>query len=479
MKDIHKLMDESDATALADLIKQGEVKKDELLEASIERLEQVNPALNAVAEKLYQSARNSEPASGIFAGIPTLIKDLFAPVKEARMTNGSVALGEARPQLDDSVVTRLRASGIRFIGTSTAPEFGTSYTTESTRFGATHNPWNLQHSAGGSSGGAAAIVASRVVPFAHGNDGGGSLRVPASCCGVFGLKPSRGRVPSGPLVGEGWGGMGTAHAITLSVRDSATLLDIVSGADLGAPYASPADNKPFAASLNDPLKPLRIALIEDAGPWTVSPAALESVQHTAKLCSHLGHHVEVVKFPVDLLNFFEAAFNIIAPNTKSYVEMLGDMRGAPVQNEELEPATRIIVREKGMISAVQYVRSIEHMHALGRQMAAFLQKFDLLLTPTVVREPPQLGELHVLDESMSLEQFIELSHSYSPYTAVFNGTGQPAMSVPLYWSKNDLPIGSHFVARFGDEATLFKLARQLEQLQPWNQKVPPINACMH
>ncbi|EXJ12341.1 6-aminohexanoate-cyclic-dimer hydrolase [Nitrincola nitratireducens] len=270
MQDIQALIDQSDATALAELIRVGEVQPKELLEATIARLEKVEPSLNAVAETLYEQARRQVPGTGPFSGVPTLIKDLFAPLTEARMSNGSLALGEARPGLDDELVSRLRRAGCVFIGTTTSPEFGTSYTTESTRFGATRNPWDTERSAGGSSGGSAALVASRVVPFAHGNDGGGSLRVPASCCGVFGLKPSRGLVPSGPLIGEGWGGMGVGHAITLSVRDSAALLDLTSGADLGAPYAAPARPSSYLEAMGRPPRPLRIALVEQMEPWPSS-----------------------------------------------------------------------------------------------------------------------------------------------------------------------------------------------------------------
>lgn len=475
---IHTLMNQCDAVELAQHIKNGDISASEVLEASIERLEHVNPQLNAVAEQLYESAASTSPCNGPFEGIPTLIKDLFAPLKEARSTNGSLALGEARPGLDDSVVSRLRSAGCRFIGTSTAPEFGTAYTTESKRFGSTCNPWDTNYSAGGSSGGAAAIVAARVLPFAHGNDGGGSIRVPSSCCGVFGLKPSRGLVPSGPLVGEGWGGMGTAHAITLSVRDSAALLDVIKGTDLGAPYAAPVAQDNYQSILTKPVRKLRIAVIEDAESFALSDEAKANVRQTAKLCESLGHEVEVVKFPVMLTAFFEAAFDIIGPNTKSYLSMLGNLRGSPVQDEELEAATRIILREKGSISAVQYTQAIEHMHRTGREMAQFLTKFDVMLTSTLAQPPAKTGALYVTDDNLTLADFIEQSHGYSPYTAVFNGTGQPAMSVPLYWTKQGLPMGAQFVGRFGDETTLLQLAAQLEVAQPWRDKIPSVNACL-
>lgn len=477
MQDIQALIDQTDATGLAQAVRAGEVQGHELLEATIERLEKVEPALNAVSEKLYEQARGQAPTEGAFSGVPTLIKDLFAPLAEARMTNGSLALGEARPGIDDELVSRWRRAGFVFIGTSTSPEFGTSYTTESRRFGATRNPWNPEHSAGGSSGGAAALVAARVVPIAHGNDGGGSLRVPASCCGVFGFKPSRGLMPNGPLVGEGWGGMGTGHAIALSVRDSAGVLDVTAGMDLGAPYASPARPGSYVKALEAAPRQLRIAMVEQMDPWASSSDACRAVQHAAGLCERLGHQVVPVSLPVDLRAFYDTAFDIIAPNTRSYLDSLGQMRGAPVTMEELEPRTRIYLREKGGIDAVKYVQAIEKIHAMGRAFANFMRDYDLILTPTLTREPPLIGELDVVDEQADMDTLIECFHSYSPYTAPFNATGQPAMSVPLYWTDRGLPIGAHFVGRFGEEATLLALARQLEQEQPWIERRPPINAC--
>ena len=481
MQDIHHLMDNEDATGLAEWVRRGEVQPGELLEAAIERLERVEPQINAVAERLYESARETartaQVGQGLLAGVPTLIKDLFSPVNGAAMTNGSRSLGDVRADFESEVVTRLRRAGCQVMGTSTSPEFGTSYSTESSRFGATRNPWSTDHSAGGSSGGAAALVAARVVPFAHGNDGGGSLRVPASCCGVFGLKPSRGLLPSGPMMGEGWAGMGTPHAITLSVRDSAALLDASAGMDLGAPYAAPVQSQPYVtAVLQDP-KPLRIALVEQLGPWPTSPQSLEAVRQAARLCESLGHRVEPANLPVVLPAFLDQVFTIIGASTRHYVDLLGQMRGVAVQAEELEVRTRIILRDKGTVSGAQYAAAVEWIHALGRQLALFMQDYDLVLTPVLTREPVPIGELDIQDVCMSLDQLLERYHSYSPFTAVFNASGQPAMSVPLSWSSNGLPMGAHFAGRFGEESTLLALAAQLERAQPWRGRVPPVNAC--
>lgn len=481
MQDIHHLMDNEDATGLAEWVRRGEVQPGELLEAAIERLERVEPQINAVAERLYESARETartaQVGQGLLAGVPTLIKDLFSPVNGAAMTNGSRSLGDVRADFESEVVTRLRRAGCQVMGTSTSPEFGTSYSTESSRFGATRNPWSTDHSSGGSSGGAAALVAARVVPFAHGNDGGGSLRVPASCCGVFGLKPSRGLLPSGPMMGEGWAGMGTPHAITLSVRDSAALLDATAGMDLGAPYAAPVQSQPYVtAVLQDP-KPLRIALVEQLGPWPTSPQSLEAVRQAARLCESLGHRVEPANLPVVLPAFLDQVFTIIGASTRHYVDLLGQMRGVAVQAEELEVRTRIILRDKGTVSGAQYAAAVEWIHALGRQLALFMQDYDLVLTPVLTREPVPIGELDIQDVCMSLDQLLERYHSYSPFTALFNASGQPAMSVPLSWSSNGLPMGAHFAGRFGEESTLLALAAQLERAQPWRGRVPPVNAC--
>ncbi|WP_249673879.1 amidase [Pseudomonas abieticivorans] len=480
MQGIQNLLDTEDAVGLAEWVKRGEVQPSELLEAVIERLESVEPHLNAVAERLYESARQAarEPTcrEGVFTGVPTLIKDLFSAVNGAAMTNGSKSLGGFRADFESEIVTRLRGAGCLIVGTSTSPEFGTSYSTESNRFGATRNPWNLAHSAGGSSGGAAALVAARVVPFAHGNDGGGSLRVPASCCGVFGLKPSRGLLPSGPMVGEGWAGMGTPHAITLSVRDSAALLDATAGIDLGAPYAAPMHAQPYVTAVQRDPRPLRIGLVEQLGAWQTAPESLEAVRQAARLCESLGHRVEPVSLPVVLPEFLDQVFTIIGASTRHYIDVLGQMRGFAVQPEELEARTRIILRSKGDVSGAQYAGAVEWIHALGRQLALFMQNYDLILTPTLTREPAPIGELDVQDDSMGLEELIERFHSYSPFTALFNASGQPAMSVPLYWSAGRLPMGAHFAARFGEESTLLALAAQLERAQPWRAKVPPVNA---
>ncbi|MCX2525314.1 amidase [Larsenimonas rhizosphaerae] len=476
--DIHHLLDTSDGLAIGEQVARGDVAPRDLLDAVITRIEAVDPAINAVVDHLYDDARASleHPftAKMPFAGVPTLIKDLFSPVKGALMTNGSISAGDMRVPFDDEVVSRLRRAGVVLVGTTTAPEFGTSYTTESTRLGATRNPWNTDHSAGGSSGGAAALVAARVVPFAHGNDGGGSLRVPASCCGVFGFKPSRGVMPSGPMTGEGWAGMSTSHVITRSVRDSAALLDASAGMDTGAPYAAPRPDTTYLASAGRRPEALRIGVIEGR---ELSPEAKDVEEQTIALCEALGHRAERVTLPLNWDEFYDRCFDIIGPNTRQYLDMVGEQRGRAVAMDELEPRTRVILRERGSISAPRYISAVSYIHALGRAMATAMTDIDVILSPTLSRQPPKIGTLDAFDERLSLDDIIHAFHSYSPFTALANATGQPAMSVPLFWTPDGLPLGSHFGGRFGEETRLFSLAAQLEEARPWAGRVPPINAC--
>jgi amidase len=271
--------------------------------------------------------------------------------------------------------------------------------------------------------------------------------------------------------------MGSPHAITLSVRDSAALLDATAGIDLGAPYAAPLQAQPYVTALQQDPRPLRIALVEQLGPWPTSGESVQAVRQAARLCESLGHRVEPVNLPVALPAFLDQVFTIIGASTRHYVDVLGQMRGFAVQPEELEARTRIILRCKGAVSGAQYAGAVEWIHALGRQLAVFMQDYDLILTPTLAREPVPIGELDLQDDRLSLEELIERFHSYSPFTALFNASGQPAMSVPLHWSAAGLPMGAHFAARFGEESTLLALAGQLERAQPWRGRVPPVNAC--
>ncbi|MDN7425082.1 amidase [Burkholderia sp. AU45388] len=478
MTDFQTLIATHDGIALAALVRAKEVQPTELLDAVLASLDTLNPVLNAVAERLDDSARQAAASvtgrESILAGVPTLIKDLFMPVRGARMSNGSFLFGDHRPDFDGELVARLRRAGIPIAGTSLSPELGTSYCTSSARFGVTRNPWHPHVSAGGSSGAAAALVAARVLPFAHGNDGGGSLRVPASCCGVFGLKPTRGRTPNGPMIGEGWAGMGINHAITRSVRDSAALLDLTAGADIGAPYASPHQADTFLSATQRDPRPLRIAVIEQAPPWPLDPACRAALGHTVGLLRALGHHVEPLDSPVDSAVFYDRVFTIIGAQTRALLDTVGDQRGTPVRDDEIEPRTRIILREKGNVSGAEYASAVDWIHALGRTFGRLMERYDALLTPTLAMPPLAPAALATVDDAQSLSDVIDRSHRFSPFTAWFNATGQPAMSVPLYQDEHGLPIGSQFAAAFGAESLLFSLAAQLERAVPWADRAPPV-----
>jgi amidase len=472
---------ESDGLALAERIARGELSASQALQQAIARLEQVNPQLNAMAEKLYhlgeQSVAQGLPA-GPFHGVPMLIKDLFTPLAGARMSNGSLLLKDSVLPFDAELVTRFKQAGFTIFGTTASPEFGSSYTTESRLLGATRNPWSLEHICGGSSGAAAALVAARVLPIAHGNDGGGSLRVPASACGVFGLKPSRGLMPMGPVVGEGWAGMSTSHVMSISVRDSAAVLDQLAGADLGAPYAAPHYSQSFLAAASGPApRGLRIGLVRQLQPWPTHPDCIEAVQKTAALCEQLGHHVEETALPLEALEFYDTIFTIIGSQTRSYLNTLARMAGHPMDEQALEARHRVILRDKGQRSGAEYAAAVDYLHAFGRRMAALMQRYDLILTPTMAQPPARIGSLTVRDEQ-SITELIHTFHGFSPFTALFNASGQPAMSVPLHWNAAGLPIGSHFAAAFGGEPLLFALAAQLEQAAPWAQRCPPICAVL-
>ncbi len=467
-----------DGIGLADLIRKGELSAEEAAAQARQRMRHINPKLNAIvddlADQAVEAAKDAK-ADGPFAGVPTMVKDLFLPLQGARMTNGSLVSRDAVAPFDAEAVTRLKQTGVSILATTTAPEFGTSFSTESRAFGATRNPWSLDHIAGGSSGGSAAMVAARVVPFALANDGGGSIRVPASCCGIFGLKPSRGRVPLGPAAGEGWAGMGCTNVVSISVRDTAAMLDQLSGADLGAPYAAPHDDAPLLAALQSKPRALRIGLIRQLAPFSTEPDCIDAVEDAASLCRDLGHEVEETSLPVDGMEYYDTIFNVIGAQTKSLLRFMGQISGRPVDPAELEPRTRIILRAKGDIDGATYAASVDWMHAFGRRMAHLLQTFDILLTPTLGKAPQLLGSFDLRDED-SFETLIERFHSFSPFTSLFNASGQPAMSVPLTWSAAGLPSGAHFAAPFGGEATLLNLAAQLEAARPWAAKLPPHHA---
>jgi amidase/6-aminohexanoate-cyclic-dimer hydrolase len=461
-----------DALGLAALIRGGEASACEVLEAAIERAER-HAGLNAVPIPMYEHARSlaaGELPDGPFRGVPFLLKDLYAAHEGWRLTNGSCLFADQVSDHDHALVVRYKAAGLVSFGRSASPEFGLTTTTESKLFGATRNPWNPSYTAGGSSGGAAAAVAAGILPAAHASDGGGSIRIPASCCGLFGMKPTRGRTPAGPLLGEGWGGMSTAHVVSRSVRDSAALLDATEGPDLGAPYWAQPPERPYLEEVSQEPGRLRIGLQVEAFNGADTHAdCISAAQRTAELCRELGHEVVDTRLEIDSAALGPAGQIVIAANVRAALEDGARAKGREPEQDDVEPLTwGMAVLVKQTTSAADFARAVRTIHAVGRHVAGFLQDFDVLLTPTMATPPLEIGELSLSrpDGAALLGQLLKTTG----YTQLFNATGNPAMSVPLHWNDAGLPIGVQFVGRYGDEATLFRLAAQLEQARPWFER---------
>lgn len=467
-----------DATAQAELVRSKQVKPIELVESAIERIERLNPRLNAVITPMYEEARriaNGEVAKGPFTGVPYLIKDLLAEYAGVRLSEGTAFLRDHVSESDSELVTRLKRSGLIIVGKTNTPEFGILPTTEPKLFGPTRNPWNTDRTPGGSSGGSAASVASGMVPMAHGNDGGGSIRIPASCCGIFGLKPTRGRNPLGPHYGDIFNGLVSEHALTRSVRDSAALLDATSGPDLGDPYCAPSSDRPFIQELaKDPGK-LRIAYTTKAATGvTVHDDCIKATESAAKICEDLGHIVENVDLELDGDLFTEAFITLWLAGTAWSIDDWARKTGKEPSKEDFEPLTWAL-REMGRdYSASTYLLALQDLQKISREVARYFVDHDLFLTPTIAEPPVPLGTFDSTPDN-PLEG-LSRSATFVPFTPVCNVTGQPAMSLPLYWNDEGLPVGVHFIGRFGDEATLFRMACQLEKAHPWADRRPPLSA---
>jgi amidase len=464
-----------DGLGLADLVRRGEVKPEEVLEATLARIETRNPAVNAIVLRMDDQARAALRAglpAGPFTGVPYLLKDLGALYTGVATSFGGKLFAGYVADHDSEITARLKRAGLVIVGKSNTPEMGLSPSTEPRLFGPTLNPWNRAYSAGGSSGGAAAAVASGILPMAHATDGGGSIRIPASCCGLFGLKPTRARNPMGPDAGEGWGGFSAGHAVTWSVRDSAALLDATSGPDVGDPYWAPPPEGPFLAEVGRDPGRLRIAL--NVTPWNGAPVdgeCAEAARAAARLCESLGHSVEEARPQIDEAAWNHATRVIVAANVTFAVEARAAALGRPLVESDVERMTWDRVLDGRTMSAADYARSVSVVHRVGRLVARFFQKYDALLTPTMCKPPHPLG---VLDMSTTdASAYLAAVFACIGFTALFNSSGNPAMTVPLATSAGGLPIGVQFAGRFGDEATLFRLGAQLEAARPWAGRRPP------
>ncbi|MGO3740849.1 amidase [Kerstersia sp.] len=465
-----------DGIDLATAVRRAEVSAEELLQEAIARIQALNPLLNCIAHYDEQAGRGSigqACPNGPFYGVPFLLKDLSAAAAGLPLSNGSRFFQGERSAEDSELIARYRRAGLVIFGTTTTPEFGANCTTEALAYGGpTRNPWDLNRSSGGSSGGSAVAVAAGIVPVAHGGDGGGSLRIPASACGLFGFKPSRMRNPTGPNGGEGWGGLASDNVISRSVRDSAAMLDFSHGMDPGAPYAAPPFSGSFLKAAGRAPGQLRIGLItRSPSGEAVHPDCLAAAEDAAALCASLGHMVEPAAFPpdIDYERFGHAMRLIVASGTASAIRARELALGRAATQDDLELSVFSAVEFARRHSAVEYFDAISMMHSIGRSLGRLMRQYDVLLTPTLTEPPVELGR-YAADKEYVAHRSATLK--YTAFLPYFNASGQPAMSVPLYWNEAGLPIGVQFAAALGGEALLFSLASQLEAARPWFHRRP-------
>lgn len=474
-----------DATAQAELVRRKEVTPRELVDAAISRIEAVNPQLNAVIAPLFDKARaqaeSTTLANGPFRGVPFLLKDLGCHSAGDPYHQGMRFLRDLKwvAKNDTYMAAKLRAAGFIFVGKTNTPELAILPTTEPEAYGPTRNPWDTNRSPGGSSGGAAAAVASGMVPAAHANDGGGSIRIPAGICGLVGLKPSRGRVSLGPDHGEMWQGMAIEHVVTRSVRDSAAILDAIAGPMPGDPYTAPLPVRLFLQEVGANPGKLRIGLMTRApgGTMAVHPECVAATQDAAKLLASLGHTVEE-SYPTALDASHERArhfWTILTTSIAAHLDAVEQQTGKTIGPQDVELYTwtsREIGRTR---SGTRYVQALTWLQAHSRYIAAWWNDgFDLLLTPTIAELPPLLGQFTATTENPLAPG--RRSEALASFTPAFNITGQPGISLPLYWSAEGLPVGVHLVAAYGREDLLIRVASQLEQARPWAGRRPPVHA---
>ena len=461
-----------DALGLAGLVAAGEVSAAEVLELAIARASAVNPQINCIVEELYDRARKEAQAglpAGPFTGVPFLLKDLALALEGTVTTQGSRFFQDWVADYTSTVVERYQRAGLVILGKTASPEFGGTGTTESILFGDTRNPWNLEHSAGGSSGGSAAAVAAGILPMANATDGGGSIRIPASCCGLFGMKTSRGRTPHGPKAMEST--MSVIHAVSRSVRDSAALLDATAGPEPGQTLIAPRADGSFLAAAGQAPRALRIGQITTPVTHSpVDPQCTLAAGNAAKLCETLGHGVEEVQLPIDPREFFGATGVVMGVGTVLRVQNRERELGRKVTDNDLEPIIWERYHRNKSITGEQLARARNTLGRIARQIALLQETYDILLSPTLAKPPVKIGKLSLNQEN---EPYEKEAISVSAFTMLYNATGQPAMSVPLHWTPDGLPVGVMFAGRYGDESTLYQLAGQLEQAAPWFDRLPP------
>ena len=466
-----------DGVGLADLVRRKEASAAELLDWAIGNAETVNAQLNFLAHKHYAGAKAQISAGlppGPFTGVPFLLKDLGVALSGTVTSNGSLIFKDRVADFDSELVLRCKRAGLVIFGKTTSPEFGLGGTTESKAFGQTHNPWNLERVAGGSSGGSGAAVAAGVVPMAQGSDGGGSIRIPASCNGLFGLKPSRGRVSTGPVATEVWFGLSVRHALTRSVRDSAALMDATAGLELGSRYSAPvAQTGSFLSDMRAPPQKLRIALMltEPSG-LPIDAECLTAVRSAARLCESLGHRVEEAVPVLDVASVRAGFTAVVGCAVAQLLRDRGLERGKCVSADEVDSVPWWFNEQGQQTSGLRLLDANTAFQNAAYAMAQFLTRFDVLLSPTLAKLPLKLGELN--NAAADAPGLRKQMTAFSPFTNIANATGQPAMSVPLHWSASGMPVGVMFMGRYGEEGSLLRLAAQLEEAQPWAHRRPVI-----
>jgi len=484
-----------DALGLAELVKKGDITAAELTEIAIQRAEAVNPSINAISYKMYDTARemaNVVDVEAPFVGVPFLIKELGIHVKGTPQRRGSKGY-ENYISTDDSFLTQqFRTAGFTFLGKSNTPEFGLTPYTEPKAYGATRNPWDTKRTAGGSSGGSAAGVAAGIVPIATASDGGGSIRIPASCNGLFGLKSSRGRVSLGSQHGEWWSGAVVEGCVSRSVRDSAAFLDWVIGNAPGDLYLTPYPERPYSEEIERSPKSLKIGFSnKHTLGQVIDPECIKAVEKAAKLLESLGHHVEEVSLPYRKEDLTEVFLTMVVAEVAADLEEMSRNIGRKVRLTDVETTTYALSLLGNAFSAKDFALRKRQWNDIARRMGAFHQNYDLLLTPTVSMPPFEIGTLQPASSELSALNIIntlglssvlktmvnplaEKTFAYIPHTPISNMTGQPSMSVPLHWTTEDLPVGVMFTAALGREDLLLQLAGQLEKAQPWFAKTPDL-----
>ncbi len=477
MRDVAAL----DATAQAELVARGAVSPDELLDAALNAVAALNPQLNAVVLIQEAVARRMIAAGlprGPFRGVPFLLKDLGCEAVDFPSHNGSRLLANTTYSADSAIYQRIRATGVVTFGRTTSPEGGIGAATESAVYGGpTRNPWNLDRTSGGSSGGAGAAVAAGIVAFAHGSDGGGSVRIPASSCGLFGFKPTRARLPDGPFAGEGWAGMSIDGFLTKSVRDTARMLDACEGPDLGAPYVAPPLGRGHAAAISRPPRRLRVALCDTTFTGeAIHPEVATAVRAAAQLLEGLGHRVEVARPRADVPMMMRAWTDIVAVGTALGIR--GALKCRALTGDLVEGVGRGAVAHAESLSPLRYLQAVGEIHAFGRQMAGWFDTgWDILLSATLAEPPARVGRFaHDTTDYVAYRTGPQGIFAYSPFCAIFNASGQPAASIPLGQSTEGLPIGIHLAAPYGADEELIALCAELEQAQPWAARRPPLHA---